>query len=99
MELAFCYASVDTDVTNFSPQVFAENFEKRLGHVKQDLKWMDGSFLQNNASFRPKKLVDSLACTDRISTDSNPLSFEEFYPWDVEEEEEEETSSESKTNL
>jgi len=87
MELAFCYSSPTTDVKNFSPQLFAENFEKRLGHVKNELKWIDGDFLQTTACFQPKKLKESFNCVDRISTDANPLTFDDFYNWDVEAEE------------
>lgn len=86
MELAFCYASKDTDVTKFPSDLFAQRFEERLGHVKNELKWLDGDFLQTTASFAPKALRQALTCVDRISTDASPLSFDDYYIWDVEQE-------------
>jgi len=91
MELAFCYASMTTNVKNFSPEIYQSNFKNRLGYCESTLQWIDEDFIQNNASFVPKKLKEALNCIDQISTDNNPISFEIFYPWvvddDIEEEE------------
>lgn len=86
MELAFCYASKDTDVTKFPSELFSKRFEERLGHVKDEFKWLDGEFLQTTACFVPKGLRQALSCVDRISTDAQPLSFDDYYIWDVDQE-------------
>jgi len=81
MELAFMYASKDTDVAGFNLEKFSKQYKERLGTVN-DLKWIDSDFLQVAAP--PKLMKEYLKSTSTISTDSDPFTFDQLYPWDVE---------------
>jgi len=83
MELAFVHASVTTPVEKFDPKQFATNMQERIKNPDA-LDWVDGEFLQTAGSFIPKPLKLVLAeKVPRLSTDANPVTFEEFYPWNV----------------
>lgn len=97
MELAFCYASMDTDFKNFSQKDFQNNFNERLGNAK-DLRWVDGEFLQTSACFVPKPLKEAYTSIDRVSTDQNPLSFGDLYPWVVDNDDDSDDNDEDGDN-
>jgi spermidine synthase len=82
-DLAFIHASVTTPVESFDAKLFDSRLRERYN--LDSLRWVDVDYLQNAGSFIPKPMKQALAeKPPRISTDSKPVSFEEFYPWVIE---------------